>query len=312
MSLQILMEGLLPIILVIALGFGMKKIRILEENQWNSLERISFLILIPALIIKTLSTADLGKIEFTSLAFTLFVSLLMIILFLAVLFPLLTLRSSSLIPAYTSIFQTATRWNAFIAIALISNLFGDTAIAITALGMIVLMPFINIVNIFMLTWLLTEEKISLRALLWKLTTNPIIVGCLIGISIQFLSIPVWRPVFSMMNILGDASLGIILLSVGAGIRISEISATRYHLFASCLLKLFIMPILALSTGLYFGLQGVTLTVVVLIAAMPTAMNGYILAKEMGGDAPLYANASSFQILLSFLTIPAWIQIVSMV
>jgi hypothetical protein len=44
-------------------------------------------------------------------------------------------------------------------------------------------------------------------------------------------------------------------------------------------------------------------VLALCAAVPTAMNGYILARQMGGDAPLYAAVTTVQTVASFLTIP---------
>jgi len=34
------------------------------------------------------------------------------------------------------------------------------------------------------------------------------------------------------------------------------------------------------------------------------MNGYLLARQMGGDAPLYAAVTTVQTVASFLTIPA--------
>jgi malonate transporter len=34
------------------------------------------------------------------------------------------------------------------------------------------------------------------------------------------------------------------------------------------------------------------------------MNGYLLARQMGGDAPLYAAVATVQTVASFLTIPA--------
>ena len=42
---------------------------------------------------------------------------------------------------------------------------------------------------------------------------------------------------------------------------------------------------------------------ILIMAVPTASNGYILAKKMGGDAALYADILAWQTILSMLTLP---------
>ena len=52
-----------------------------------------------------------------------------------------------------------------------------------------------------------------------------------------------------------------------------------------------------------NLEGDTLTMLALSAAVPTAMNGYLLAKQMGGDAPLYAAAATVQTVAAVVTIP---------
>jgi predicted permease len=46
-----------------------------------------------------------------------------------------------------------------------------------------------------------------------------------------------------------------------------------------------------------------LEVAVLCTAVPTAMNGYVLAKKMGGNAPLLAAIVTMQTFLSAATIP---------
>jgi predicted permease len=52
-----------------------------------------------------------------------------------------------------------------------------------------------------------------------------------------------------------------------------------------------------------GLTGTNLALLTLSAAVPTAMNGYVLAKQMGGDADFYAAAATVQTALAFFTIP---------
>ncbi len=54
----------------------------------------------------------------------------------------------------------------------------------------------------------------------------------------------------------------------------------------------------------FGVTGVQLSYLALCGAVPTAMNGYLLARQLGGDAELYAAVTTLQTALSFLTIPA--------
>jgi len=53
----------------------------------------------------------------------------------------------------------------------------------------------------------------------------------------------------------------------------------------------------------FGLQGENLVILALCGGVPTAMNGYLLARQLGGDAPLYATITTLQTAGSFLTLP---------
>jgi hypothetical protein len=50
----------------------------------------------------------------------------------------------------------------------------------------------------------------------------------------------------------------------------------------------------------------------LSASVPTAMNGYLLAKQMGGDAPLYAAISTIQTVAAFFTMPLVLAVIALV
>ena len=53
-----------------------------------------------------------------------------------------------------------------------------------------------------------------------------------------------------------------------------------------------------------------LTIAVICAATPTATSSYILARELGGDAPLAANLIAVQTVLAMLTLPLLYLLVS--
>ena len=69
------------------------------------------------------------------------------------------------------------------------------------------------------------------------------------------------------------------------------------------IKLVVFPVLVIGLGLLAGLDRVTIGLLALCASVPTAMNGYLLAKSMGGDAPFYAAVATLQTAASFVTIP---------
>jgi predicted permease len=79
---------------------------------------------------------------------------------------------------------------------------------------------------------------------------------------------------------------------------------------ACALKLVVMPIIAVSLGLAFGLSGANLAIVACCASVPTASSAYVLARQMGGNAPLVAEILTLQTALAVITMPIAIALVA--
>ena len=69
------------------------------------------------------------------------------------------------------------------------------------------------------------------------------------------------------------------------------------------LKLILFPLVTYALATAFGITGMALTVMVLGASVPTAMNGYVLARQLGGDARLYSAVVTVQTVVSIITLP---------
>jgi predicted permease len=76
------------------------------------------------------------------------------------------------------------------------------------------------------------------------------------------------------------------------------------------LKLAVMPAIAIGIGIACGLTGANLLVVACCTAVPTASNSYLLARQMGGDAPLMAQIITVQTVLAAITMPIVIGLLS--
>src|SRR6185503_1579920 len=70
--------ALLPIILLIALGVVLRKRHFLAENFWPQAERLGYFLLLPALFLHGLATAQLGALPVRELAGTLVLSILIV------------------------------------------------------------------------------------------------------------------------------------------------------------------------------------------------------------------------------------------
>ena len=61
--------------------------------------------------------------------------------------------------------------------------------------------------------------------------------------------------------------------------------------------------LVYNQGAAFGLHGPVAATALLVHAMPTASPSYILARQLGGDAPLMAGIVAVQTVLAAVAIP---------
>ena len=120
----VVIAALLPVFLLIVLGFILKRTLMRLETQWHGLERLTYYVLFPVLLIQTLVKADLTKVPVAGVGGALMLSALLMSLLCLALRPLLA-RFAVDGPAFTSIFQGATRWQTYVALAVSGNLFGD-------------------------------------------------------------------------------------------------------------------------------------------------------------------------------------------
>jgi len=64
-----------------------------------------------------------------------------------------------------------------------------------------------------------------------------------------------------------------------------------------------MPLATLAIAMIAGLDGPALTVALLFQVLPTASSAYIMARQLGGDAPLMAGITATQTVMAFFAIP---------
>lgn len=293
--------SILPILLTIACGYVVMATGVIARDKWEAINTLSFRVLIPAVLISTIAVSDLSAIAFGaviwSMLATLFVAGLIIF---ALRWSIPPARLPN--PAFTTLFQTTTRWNAFIALAAAEQFAGQQGLAILALAMAVLIPVINVANIVVLSSY-GPMRMTTRQVVLTIVKNPLVQGCLIGLAINLTGAALPAPLLQTLDLIGRAAIGIGLLAVGAGIGIKRLFRFSWALWAGVSLRLAVCPALFLIFAHVAGLGPVETLTGALVFAVPAATNGYIIARQMGGDADLYADILTWQTLLSMLLLP---------
>ncbi|MQW86086.1 AEC family transporter [Sinorhizobium saheli] len=294
-------ESILPIFLLVLLGVWLRRSKLVDQGLWVGLEQFGYYLLFPALLFSTLAKADFTGMKSDATAIATIGSVTLMSISLLLIWPLLR-RSGVSGATFTSIFQTATRWNAFIALAIAEKLHGALGLSLTALVMTLIIIPINFYNVAVLVWFSGGSR-GVGFFFLKIATNPLIISSVLGILFNLAGIALYAPVMTAIDMLATASLSLGLVLVGAGLKIADALKPSASALLAVALKLIVMPVFMVGASALLGIRGDALTVIALGAAVPTAMNGYLLAKQMGGDAELYAAIATVQTAVSFFTIP---------
>ena len=306
----IVIAALLPVFLLIVLGFVLKRSLMRLETQWHGLERLTYYVLFPALLIQTLVKADLSSVPVAGVGGALLLSALVMSLLCLGLRPLLS-RLAVDGPAFTSIFQGATRWQTYVALLAVSgNLYGEIGLALASVAMVAIIPLVNVFSVAVLAHYASPEKQSVRTIAMTVVRNPLIWACAIGLAINVARMPLPRIWHEVADALGRSSLGIGLLVTGAGLHLEGMFRPSLAASVAVFLKLMLMPVLAIALALWFGLSGSNLAIVAACSAVPASSSAYVLARQMGGDAPLLAQIITLQTILAAITMPIAIALVA--
>ena len=288
--------------MVIVLGYFLRHRAVLEASAWHGLENLCYFVLFPVLLVKTLAVTVIGSAEIVRFSGALLFAIFTMSALLLLAYPVLHRYFHVSPAAFTSLVQGATRWHGFIALSIVGLLLGDDGVAYMAVTMAVIIPPLNIINVMVLAHY-GEAEGDLSQVFMKLLKNPFIIACALGAFLNVTGLGLPALLFTSADIIGSAALGIGLLTVGAGIHLGGIRDHRGLVVFGALLRLAGMPALMFTGCLLFGVEGLPRTVAMLAAAVPTAAASFVLARQMGGDAPLMANLITLQVLGAVVTLP---------
>ena len=133
-------------------------------------------------------------------------------------------------------------------------------------------------------------------------TMPALWAILLALVWTASGIPVPEFLMEATRILGNAVTGLMMLSLGMGLRYRRIHQPLPLLTASAI-KLLVSPLVILIAARWIGLQEPYLQAVVLEGGMPTQLLTFVIADRVGLDTERLALCILINTAASFLTIP---------
>lgn len=148
-----------------------------------------------------------------------------------------------------------------------------------------------------------DAKPTARDVVMRIVKFPPVWALLFGLTLMPEQPAHW--IASALQKLSDALLPLVMLAVGLSIQLKLPRDEVKPLAVGLVLRLLVMPALALPLSLLFGMQGTMLHANVLESAMPPMITAGALAIAHNLAPRLAAAMVGYGILLSIVTLPAW-------
>ncbi|QDL94631.1 AEC family transporter (plasmid) [Paroceanicella profunda] len=290
--------ALAPIVLLIGLGLWLRRSGFLPGPFWAPAERLSYFVLLPALFTHGLATADLSGVPVLAMALTLICATLVAAAIVLCAERFLGLDG----PSFTSVFQGSVRFNNYVGVTIAAGLFGVPGIAMAAVANAAIVPTVNILcaGVFARSG---PVRPGLRGLARGIMCNPLILGCAAGLGLRLTGLGLPPGIDGALKALGSAALPLGLLCVGAAMDLRVLGGGLRPALLASAAKFALLPLATVVFCRLWGLHGQAALVAVMFQALPTASSSYVMARQLGGNAPLMAAIISFQTAVALVAVP---------
>jgi len=295
----------LPIFLMIGLGWALRRLRFISAADGSTLSRLIFHVAAPALLLRSAAQTPLShSLDPRVIGVMAGGS--------AVYAAIVYLTVWRMRPGRRGVFaQGVHRSNmVFFGLPLIMGAYGREAVGQVSVLVAVMVIVYNLLAVFLLT-LPHRRRGEDQAAAWidtgrNILLNPLALACVAGVAMSALGLRLPAALDTAVDLVGRTALPLALVSIGAGLDLARLRIEIPITSVAIVLKLGLYPALIYAALRALGVSGVALSASVLLAATPTAVVSYVMAREMRGDSELAGAMVIGTTLASLATTVVWL------
>lgn len=301
-NLMISANAVLPMCLVMALGYGTRRLGWLRREEISTINKIAFRIFLPCLLYYNIYCSDLSG-SFDPLLMAYAVGGVLLTFGLALGYTLLTEK----LPERRGVLiQGMFRSNYVImGIPVATALLGADQLGTVSILIAVIVPLFNMLAVVVLEVFRGQKPKPLH-ILGQIAKNPLVIGAVLGILTLVAGIRLPHILEQTIQSVSAIASPLQLFLLGAFFQFSGLKTYRRELVTVSIAKLIVSPGLFLGLGALLGFRGVAFVSLIGIFASPTAVNSFTMAQQMGGDAELAGDIVVTTSAASILTMFLWI------
>lgn len=301
-NLIISLNVVLPLFLLIALGYVLKKLRMYDGNSLNTINKLVFKVFLPVYLFHSICSSDLSAaFDIKVIAFAV-LSLLIWFLLLMLLVPRFEKANAKRGVMIQGMFRSNF---VLFGLPVAVSLCGEDKIGTTSLLLGIIVPIYNVLAVTTLE-LFRGGKPNVKKILVGIAKNPLIIASILGVGVYLLNIELPYAIEKTVVDIGKVATPLALIALGGGFEFSKVKGDFKQLMVTVAGRLVISPLLTVTAAILFGFRDEILVPILLMSGAPTAVSSYTMAQQMGGDADLAGEIVVFTTGISILTIFLWV------
>lgn len=288
----------LPLFIIMGLGYGAKRLKLIDDHAIEKMNNLTFRIFVPVMICENIMTADVN-LEANPWIFV-FVACGLVFLFLVSWLFVSHFEPDS--KKKSVMIQGMFRGNyVLFGIPLVKAICPDQDTAIASLLVVVAVPMVNVLSVIVLE-VYRGGKMNPKRILKGILTNPLILSSFLGFLLLKLQISFPHVIMKPISDIAGIATPLALFILGGSFTFSKVEGNLRQLTVMLIGKLIAAPAIFVTLAALIGFRGPDLASLMVAFAAPAAVNSYTMAQQMGGDAELAAEHVVFSSAFSIVTI----------
>ncbi|MDR3355032.1 MAG: AEC family transporter [Synergistaceae bacterium] len=300
-----------PLVLVILLGMALRKCGFLSSGDRETFIKVLYWVALPTLLFRTTYLAGGALSQHTNLLWATYVPLVLVSL-IGFLTSLVTHKNRKDLRAFSV--MASTRSNAvYLGLPIVMLSMGNEGLDAASIVLAIMLPGQNLISILSGEIIMSGRVSvgSLFSVILKVMKNPLVISCLLGLIASQLGLPVPETVLISCKLVGDMATGVALIVLGAGLELPELFPALKNTWHDVAVKLIIHPAVTLAVFTVCNTPNIMLRAAVIIAAAPTAVNAFIVARGLNLDEQYACETVAISTVLAPVTLTAWLTLLGL-
>ncbi len=301
-SLRLSFEAIMPIFLLMLLGYFLKNIRLVPKDCFDGMNKLVFKAFLPTLLFYNIyKTKDPEVFSLKLIVFAIIGILLVFFIgYICVFF--FTQDNSRRGVMLQGIFRSNY---AILGVPLVNYICGDEGSGLVSLMVAVVVPMFNVLAVISLERF-RDGNISVKKLAKGVITNPLIIGCILGAIFFGFGITLPSVIEKTVSDVSKIATPLAIIILGASFTFSSIKGCVKELIVTVSARLIFIPLIMLTIAVMLGFRGEALACLMVVFASPVAVSSFSMAKQMDGDENLAAQVVVVSSALCLVTLFLWI------